>query len=114
MGREVNGGFADYCVAQNSHTYPLPEVMNGKTGAAVQVLTTVLHSQDRGEVGLGDIIVVSGLGVTGLMHIQLVKFHGAKTVIGFSRNSYKREVALSLGADFAVAHGGEAKKPCWT
>ena len=110
MGREANGGFADYCVAQNTHIYPLPQEINGTTGAAIQVLTTVLHAQDKGEVGVGDTVVVSGLGVTGLMHIQLAKARGAKVVIGVSRNAHKREVAMSLGADMAVAHGEEAQK----
>ena len=109
MGREVNGGFADYCVANGSHIYPLPDEIDGKTGAAIQVLTTVLHAQDKGGVGNGDNVVVSGLGVTGLMHIQLAKARGAKTVIGVSRNAHKREVALALGADLAVLHGIEAE-----
>ena len=110
MGREVNGGFADYCVAGTTHTYKLPDEINGKTGAAIQVLTTVLHAQDNGGVGDGDTVTVTGLGVTGLMHIQLAKARGAKRVIGVSRNAHKREVALALGADAAVTHGADAKK----
>ena len=61
MGREVNGGFADYCVAGTTHTYKLPDEIDGKTGAAVQVLTTVLHAQDNGGVGEGDAVTVTGL-----------------------------------------------------
>ena len=110
MGREINGGFADYCIAKTSQIYLLPDTLDSKTGAAVQVLTTVLHAQDVGEVGRGDTVVVSGLGVTGLMHVQLAKTRFAKTVIGISRNPYKRSVALSLGADYAFTHGDEAEK----
>jgi len=110
MGREVNGGFADYCVAATTHTFKLPDEVDSKTGAAIQVLTTVLHAQDKGGVEEGDTVVVTGLGVTGLMHIQLAKARGAKLVIGVSRNAHKRDVAMSLGADAAVTHGEEAKK----
>ena len=110
MGREVNGGFADYCIAKTSHIYPLPEQLDSKTGAAIQVLTTVMHAQNKGDVVTGDAVVVSGLGVTGLMHIQLAKARGAKVVVGTSRNAHKREIALALGADYAVSHGEEAKK----
>jgi len=110
MGREINGGFADYCIAKTSQIYVLPDKLDSKTGAAVQVLTTVLHAQDVGEVGRGDTVVVSGLGVTGLMHVQLAKTRFSKTVIGISRNPFKRSVALSLGADYAFAHGDEAEK----
>ena len=109
MGREINGGFADYCVVKNSHIYPLPDELESETSAAVQVLTTVLHAQDKGEVGADQTVVVSGLGVTGLMHIQLAKTRGAKTVIGISRNFHKRKIGVSLGADYVFSHGIEAK-----
>lgn len=109
MGRETNGGFADYCVAGTSQIYPLPDELDSKIGAAVQVLTTVLHAQEKGRICKGDTVVVSGLGVTGLMHIQLAKVRGAERVIGISRNSHKRDVALALGADYAVAHGKVAE-----
>ena len=110
MGREVNGGFADYCIAKTSHIYPIPDELDSKTGAAIQVLTTVLHAQNKGNLANGDAVIVSGLGVTGLMHIQLAKARGAKVVVGTSRNAHKREMALALGADYAVGHGEEAKK----
>ena len=110
MGREVDGGFADYCIAKVSHIYPLPVDLDSKTGAAIQVLTTVLHAQDVGGVGKGQSVAVLGLGVTGLMHMQLAKARGAHNVIGISRNDHKRNVALALGADHVVAHGENAKK----
>ena len=44
------------------------------------------------------------------MHIQLAKSRQAKIVIGISRNSHKRELALSLGADHIFPHGKEAEK----
>ena len=110
MGREINGGFAEYCIAKTSQIYALPDKLDSKTGAVVQVLTTVLHAQDVGEVGRGDTVVVSGLGVTGLMHVQLAKSRSAKIVIGISRNAHKRELALSLGADHVFPHGKKAEK----
>ena len=109
MGREVNGGFADFCVASTTHTYKLPDEVDGKTGAAIQVLTTVLHAQDNGAVGKSDTVVVTGLGVTGLMHCQLANARGARRVIGVSRNAHKREVARALGVDVVVSHGEDAK-----
>ena len=82
MGRETNGGFAEYCVVKKNYIYPLPTGFDSKVGAAVQVLTTVLHAQNKGSIMEGDTVVILGLGVTGLMHIQLAKAKGAKLVIG--------------------------------
>lgn len=110
MGREINGGFADYCVVNTSHIFALPSAIENKVGAVVQVLTTVLHAQDKADVGRDATVVVSGLGVTGQMHVQLAKSRGAKIVIGISRNAHKRELALSLGADHVFPHGKKAEK----
>ena len=110
MGRETDGGFAEYCIAPNTHIFALPDDIDNKTGAAIQVLTTVIHGQEKGQVGPGSTVVVMGLGVTGLMHIQLAKALGADMVIGVSRNAHKRALAESMGADIVVTHGDEAKK----
>ena len=108
MGREVNGGFAEYCVAPASHIFPLPDDIDGQSGAAIQVLTTVIHAQEKGQVGPDTSVVVMGLGVTGLMHVQLAKALGASVVIGVSRNAHKRALAATMGADTVATHGDEA------
>ena len=41
-----------------------------------------------------------GLGVTGLIHVQMAKAYGAYPVIGITRSEWKRELAKELGADF--------------
>ena len=51
IGREVNGGFADFVVAPRSHVYPLPPSIDSRTAPLIQVLTTVLHAQRRASVG---------------------------------------------------------------
>ena len=45
IGREVNGGFAEYVVAPRSHVHPLPASLDSGTAPLIQVLTTVLHAQ---------------------------------------------------------------------
>jgi len=105
IGREVNGGFADYVVAPSSHVYPLPPSIESRTVPLIQVLTTVLHAQRR--AGLGDpgalgetsSVAVIGLGVSGQLHAQLAKARGAQTVIGISRSAWKRGIAEQLGVD---------------
>src|SRR5688500_8072540 len=39
IGREVNGGFADYVVAPRTHVYPLPASIDSRTAPLIQVLT---------------------------------------------------------------------------
>jgi len=108
IGREVNGGFADYVVAPRTHVHPLPPSIDSRTAPLIQVLTTVLHAQRRASVSAGQSVAVIGLGVSGQLHVQLAKARGADPVIGVTRSAWKRSVAEGLGADLTVSTGDEA------
>ena len=55
----------------------------------------------------GEAVVVTGLGVTGQLHVQLAKAMGASPVIGITRSAWKRELAETLGADLTMAPGDD-------
>jgi L-iditol 2-dehydrogenase len=107
LGRDANGGFAEYVTAPASHVFPLPESIDNQTAPLIQVLTTCLHAQRQINIFPGETVAVLGLGVTGQLHVQLAKARGA-TVIGITRSAEKRELALKLGADLAFPGGQEA------
>ena len=48
-----------------------------RTAPLLQVLATCVHAQRRSRVFPGESVVVLGLGVTGLLHLQLAKLGGA-------------------------------------
>jgi len=108
LGRDVNGGFAEYVAAPRSHVYRLPDGMENRTAPLVQVLTTCVHAQRRVTMFPGESVVVYGLGVTGQLHVQLAKARGASPVIGVTRSAGKRALAETLGADLAIAGDGDA------
>jgi len=108
LGRDANGGFAEYVVAPRSHVFRLPDTIDGKTAPAIQVLTTCLHAQRRANVFPGQSVVVAGLGVTGQLHVQLAKARGAYPVIGISRSAWKRDLAEQLGADITLPSGEDS------
>jgi 2-desacetyl-2-hydroxyethyl bacteriochlorophyllide A dehydrogenase len=105
IGREVNGGFADFVVAPRTHVYTLPASIDSRTAPLIQVLTTVLHAQRRASITSGQSVAVIGLGVSGQLHVQLAKARGAGPVIGVTRSAWKRSVAERLGADLTVTTG---------
>jgi 2-desacetyl-2-hydroxyethyl bacteriochlorophyllide A dehydrogenase len=105
IGRETNGGFAEFVVAPRTHVFPLPDSIESRTAPLIQVLTTCLHGQRRAGISPGHSVVVAGLGVSGQLHAQLAKARGARPVIGVSRSAWKRDLAQELGADLTVAPG---------
>jgi threonine dehydrogenase-like Zn-dependent dehydrogenase len=104
IGRDTNGGFAEYVTAPASHVFPLPATVDTRNAPMIQVLTTCLHAQRQINIFPGEYAVVLGLGVTGQLHVQLAKARGA-TVIGVTRSKDKRDLAEKLGADLTIAGG---------
>jgi len=105
IGRDTNGGFAEYVTAPASHVFRVPESIESRTAPLIQVLTTCLHAQRQVNIFPGESVVVLGLGVTGQLHVQLAKARGASPVIGVTRSAEKRELAQELGADLTVPVG---------
>jgi len=108
LGRDANGGFAEYVTAPASHVFGLPNGIESRTAPLIQVLTTCLHAQRQIEIAAGESVVVYGLGVTGQLHVQLAKARGARPIIGVTRSAEKRALAETLGADVTVAGGDGA------
>ena len=106
IGRDTNGGFAEYVAAPASQVFGLPESIDSRAAPLIQVLTTCLHAQRQIDIFPGESVVVFGLGVTGQLHVQLAKARGANPVIGVTRSADKRALAERLGADLTIP-GGE-------
>lgn len=108
LGRDANGGFAEYVAAPASHVFRLPESIDSRTAPLIQVLTTCLHAQRLASIFPGESVAVLGLGVTGQLHVQLAKARGASPVMGITRSVEKRELAKKVGADVTFASEKDA------
>lgn len=85
----------------------VPTGVNDEEAAFAGVGAIALHGIRLINVGLGDTIVVIGLGLLGLISIQLIKAAGGR-VIGFDPEQWKCELARELGADGAYWSEEEA------
>jgi 2-desacetyl-2-hydroxyethyl bacteriochlorophyllide A dehydrogenase len=108
IGRDADGGFAEYVAVPRGNVHPLPESIESSSAPLLQVLATCVHAQRLASLYPGESVVVIGLGVTGQLHLQLAKARGARPVIGLSRSQYRRNVADRLGADSSIPSGGNA------
>ncbi len=106
LGRDMDGVFAEYVTAPASRILEVPDHISDKGSGVLQVLGTTVHAARATPVFPGDIVAVIGLGVSGLLFVQLLKAMGA-VVVGITRSAWKRELAEQLGAD-ATAPPAEA------
>jgi len=100
------GGYAEYATADPSATFPIPDGVSDEVAIAllVQGLTAWHLYRTCARVGPGDSVVVIGAsGGVGNLAVQLGKPFGAERVIAVASSEAKRERALELGADAAVA-----------
>jgi 2-desacetyl-2-hydroxyethyl bacteriochlorophyllide A dehydrogenase len=107
LGRDADGGFAEYVAAPRSHVFALPDAIDSRRAPLLQVVTVCLHGQRLVNILPGQSVVVVGLGVGGQLHVQLAKARGAYPVIGITRSKWKRRLAEDLGADITLPSGAE-------
>lgn len=97
MGRDIDGVFAEFVAIGEEFLHVVPAGMARDAEAVLQVLGTVVHAQRTVDPFPDATAVVIGLGVSGLLHLQLLAARGVQ-VIGITRSGWKRELAEQLGA----------------
>jgi (R,R)-butanediol dehydrogenase/meso-butanediol dehydrogenase/diacetyl reductase len=110
LGRERNGGFAEYTTIPEINAHAVPDDVDDDEAAFIQVTSTCWHAQMLANIVPGETVIVTGLGVTGQLHVQLAKALGAGKVIGITRSKWKRELAEKFGADITLAPDENTKE----
>jgi NADPH2:quinone reductase len=108
MALVSGGGYADYCLAHESHAMPVSGLSMIEAAAIPETFFTVWHNMvERGGLKSGETFLVhggtSGIGTTA---IQLAKALGAR-VITTAGSAEKCEACRRLGADVAVNYKTE-------
>lgn len=100
----IGGGYAEYCLAHESHALPLPAGYSMAEAAAIpETFFTVWHNVfERGALKSGETLLVhggsSGIGTTA---IQLARQFGARVIVTAGSDD-KCEACRKLGADLAI------------
>jgi len=81
----------------------LPKGLDPKLGVLNANLNTALNGILDAHPSLGDVVVVSGLGVIGLLATQLARRAGAGMVIGVDVQEFRRQLAKRFGADAVLS-----------
>jgi len=104
MSLVAGGGYAQYCIAPESHAMPVPASLSvAEAGALPETLMTVWHNVfERGGLKAGETLLVHG-GSSGIgtMAVQLAKAFGAKVIVTVGSQE-KADACLKLGADHAI------------
>ena len=91
-----------YCAVKESRAYLLPEGVDFPEAALVHIATFPMAAIRKCRVEMGESAIVMGLGVLGLIAVELLHAAGAVPVIAVDPVESKRHQALELGADYAL------------
>lgn len=91
-----------YCIRPASCVYKLPDNVSMASGALVHIATFPLAAIRKCDLEIGESAIIMGLGVLGIMSIELLRAAGAVPIIAVDPVKEKRELALKLGADYAL------------
>jgi len=105
MASSWGGAFAEAALVPAAAVSVMPEAMSFATAAVFKVsaLTSWHGLVDRAQLSAGETLLVLGAGgATGLAAVQIGRYLGAR-VIASASSAEKRQLALSAGADIAIA-----------
>jgi alcohol dehydrogenase len=98
------GGFAEYCyILPGTWILKLPSDLSDEEATPLNCgVATMASVTEAAEIGLGDAVVVQGLGLLGLYGAAMAKARGARCVIGLDAVRDRLEIAKKFGVDQAI------------
>ena len=98
----VNGGMAEYMrLPANARNFKIPQDMPIEKAILIEPFGCSKHAVDRADIGLEDIVVISGCGTLGLGMVGIAHLKNPKLLIALDMQDNRLEKAKEFGADLA-------------
>lgn len=113
-GRDADGGYAEYMVAQADFTYAIPDLFTDAEAAPLLCGGAIgWRSLKLANLKDGAILGLTGFGASGHQVLRLARYlYPSSPVFVFARSEKDRQFALSIGADWAGATEDASPEPC--
>jgi len=96
------GALREYMSYPADWVYKLPDNVSTAEGALVEPLSVGYHAVKRGEIKLGDTVVILGMGSIGFCTLLCAKAFGASRIIAVDLVESHLDMALKMGATEVV------------
>jgi L-iditol 2-dehydrogenase len=99
----AEGGMAEYMLLPpTSRVHKVPEVLSFEDAAIIEPLACAIHTVNRGEIGLDDVVVIAGAGPLGLFMVQVARLKTPRKLIVVDPVEERLALARSYGADLTI------------
>lgn len=95
------GGFGEYFIARGYEVFPISKQVTLAEGTLAEPLACVIRSIDRARLEFGDIVLIQGGGVMGVLHLLLAKARGSRVILS-EPDARRRKRAADFGADITA------------
>lgn len=99
---QQNGAFAEYVAVPQHVIYPLPDRIDFTQSAMVEPCSVAFHAVERTLVSTKDTAVVVGVGIIGLLVVQILRAGDWRQIIAIDIEADKLKLACNLGADIGL------------
>jgi threonine dehydrogenase-like Zn-dependent dehydrogenase len=104
----AEGSWAEYMrFPAGARNYRVPVEIPPEQAALIEPLACAIHAVQRGNIELGDVVVIAGMGPIGLCMLQVARLRGPGLLVGLDMRPKRLELARRLGADLAIDVGHE-------
>jgi threonine dehydrogenase-like Zn-dependent dehydrogenase len=99
----ADGGMADYMrLPPTSRVHKIPDSMSLEDAAIIEPLSCAIHTVNRGDIQLDDVVVIAGAGPLGLMMVQVAHLKTPKKLIVIDLVPERLALAKQYGADVVI------------
>ncbi|MBM3215552.1 zinc-binding dehydrogenase [Candidatus Poribacteria bacterium] len=101
--KSVHGGWTRrMAFPENARVYRVPDSIPSWQAALIEPLACSIHAVERGEIALGDTVVIAGMGPLGLGMVAAARLKSPARLVAVDLSDRRLEVAQALGADETV------------
>jgi threonine dehydrogenase-like Zn-dependent dehydrogenase len=98
--RRAEGSWAKYMrYPAGAINHKVPPEVKPEHAALVEPLACAIHAVERGEIQLGDVVVIAGMGPIGLSMLQVARLKSPALLIALDLQEHRFQLARELGAD---------------
>jgi threonine dehydrogenase-like Zn-dependent dehydrogenase len=102
----AEGSWAQYMkYPARARKHKVPRSIPPEQAALIEPLACAIHAVERGDIQLGDVVVIAGMGPIGLCMMSVAKRKGAGMLVALDMKPHRLELARRFGADLAIDVG---------
>ncbi len=99
----AEGSWAEYMrFPAGAINYKVPEEIPVDQAALIEPMACAIHAVQRGEMQLGDVVVIAGMGPIGLGMLSVARLKSPDLLIALDLKPKRLALARELGADLAI------------